>query len=208
MAVKKILLVGYDASARLMFVKKLDASAETVHLSETWIKDIVSRTVQVSLWEELPPLVVVVDTDAASRDAALADLKPLSFSRTVVVSVADLPAAGVKKMEAAGWEVSKLEKKKKESDGPDTFSMIRAWEAGDRKNAWLLYRDLIDSGAAPEAISGAMLWSCKQPFARAAQPAKRTRALSAARALCIATREARNGGVSMMEGIEKVILKP
>lgn len=205
---KQTLLIGYDTPTRLAFVKKLGTGAETVHLSEAGLGEIIPRAVQVSLWEDNSPLVIVVDTDASSRDAVLADLKVLSFSRPIIISVVDLPAAAQKKMETAGWEVSKLEKKKKAVGGPDTFGMIRAWEAGDRKGAWLIYRDLVAGDAAPEAISGAMLWSCKQSFARAAAPAKRSRALSAARALCIATRDARTGGLSMAEGIEKIILQP
>lgn len=204
----KILLIGYEKDARGAWLRKQKLlGPEVLYVSETAPSALVSAMSQMSLLDDVSPLVIVCDTDASGRDACIAAVGTVSPSRDVVLALADVPQAAQKKMEKAGWAVEKSLTKKVASAKPDTFGMIRALERGDKKNAWLLYTNLIGAGVAAEMISGALLWSCKQAFVKPTPAAKRQSAYGLARQLVRATIASRTpGGVSLSEGIEKVIL--
>jgi hypothetical protein len=204
----KTVLLGYDSNSRRAWLEKTfkGITAETVYLSESSPNTIVQSIVQVSLLGDLEPMVIVCDTDAAGRDVCIAAIVTIDPSRPVILSVADLPAAAQKKMEKTGWEFLRSAATKEKASKPDTFGMIRAWERGDKKTAWLSYADLVASGAAPEMIAGAMIWSLKQSFAKAAPAPVRARSQKLAKEILKLTLDARSGGISMKQGLEKLIL--
>jgi DNA polymerase III delta subunit len=44
---------------------------------------------------------------------------------------------------------------------PNAFALVDAIQAGDRKRAWILYRQLIESGASAEEVHGTLAWSAR-----------------------------------------------
>lgn len=44
---------------------------------------------------------------------------------------------------------------------PNAFALVDAVQAGDRKRAWILYRQLIESGASAEEIHGTLAWAAR-----------------------------------------------
>jgi len=44
---------------------------------------------------------------------------------------------------------------------PSVFELTDAFALGDRKNAWILYRKLVESGSAAEEIHGALSWQAR-----------------------------------------------
>lgn len=48
-----------------------------------------------------------------------------------------------------------------ESEVPNSFALVDAVQAGDRKRAWILYRQLIDSGASAEEVHGTLAWAAR-----------------------------------------------
>jgi hypothetical protein len=204
----KTVLAGYDSITRRTWLEKKfkGITTETVYLSESSPSAIIQSIAQVSLLGDLEPMVIVCDTDAAGRDACIAAIVSVDPSRAVILSVADLPAAAQKKMEKAGWEFVRSTATKEKASKPDTFGMIRAWERGDKKTAWLSYADLVASGSVPEMIAGAMIWSLKQSFAKAAPAPVRARSQKLAKEILKLTLDARSGGIPMRQGLEKLIL--
>lgn len=72
------------------------------------------------------------------------------------LSAAEKKAFG-KKAEFEEFE----EKRKTETPPPSVFALTDAFASGNRKNAWILYRKLIESGAAPEEVHGALSWQAR-----------------------------------------------
>ncbi|MCL9972007.1 MAG: hypothetical protein NBV63_01185 [Candidatus Pacebacteria bacterium] len=62
-----------------------------------------------------------------------------------------------------------------EPEAPNSFALVDAVQAGDRKRAWILYRQLMDSGASAEEVHGTLAWA-----ARAVVLAARTKSASEA----------------------------
>jgi hypothetical protein len=48
-----------------------------------------------------------------------------------------------------------------DSEVPNSFALVDAVQAGDRKRAWILYRQLIDSGASAEEVHGTLAWAAR-----------------------------------------------
>lgn len=44
---------------------------------------------------------------------------------------------------------------------PNTFALVDALQAGDRKRAWILYRQLLESGASAEEVHGTLAWAAR-----------------------------------------------
>lgn len=83
----------------------------------------------------------------------------LVSSSTLVIAVVPKIDAVSKKKIPKGATVELFEEKVSFSEpAPSVFKLTDAYSAGDRKNAWILYRELLMSGSAPEEIHGALTW--------------------------------------------------
>lgn len=74
----------------------------------------------------------------------------------------------IKEAEKAGGKVFECKKSaqgaakaKKDSSSKSRFALTDAFAQKDKKRAWLLYRTLIDEGAAPEELHGLLAWQIK-----------------------------------------------
>jgi hypothetical protein len=48
-----------------------------------------------------------------------------------------------------------------DTPAPNSFALTDAVQAGDKKRAWILYRQLLASGASPEELHGVLSWSAR-----------------------------------------------
>lgn len=80
----------------------------------------------------------------------------------VIAIIEDVTATELKKI-PAGAKVEKFETKTKTSEEvpPSVFALTDVYAVGDRKGTWVTYRKLIESGAQPEEIHGALAWAVR-----------------------------------------------
>lgn len=80
----------------------------------------------------------------------------------VIVIEPDFPAAAKKKLPAAAvTERHDIPFHSPETPTPSVFELTDAFAGGDRKEAWMLYRRLIENGSAAEEIHGALSWQAR-----------------------------------------------
>ena len=87
---------------------------------------------------------------------ALADADMPVIVIETTLTAAEKKAFG-KKAEFEEFE----EKKKADMPPPSVFTLTDAFASGNRKNAWILYRKLIEGGSAPEEVHGALSWQAR-----------------------------------------------
>jgi hypothetical protein len=65
-------------------------------------------------------------------------------------------------LEDAGAKITELKKAKANFfEGLTPFNLVDAYNARDKKTAWILFGKLMASGASAEEIAGAMIWNFK-----------------------------------------------
>lgn len=85
----------------------------------------------------------------------------VAASAQVFAIVGDVTATEQKKF-PKGAKVESFELKSVgEAVPPNTFALVDAVQAGDKKRAWILYRQLIASGASAEEIHGTLAWAAR-----------------------------------------------
>ena len=100
--------------------------------------------------------------DVNAKELILENLKSLHESETAVLVVeGSIDAGTTKKLE----KYSKIElydiSYKTTEPAPNVFALADAFAKGDRKKAWVLYRQFIENGSAPEEIHGALSWQAR-----------------------------------------------
>lgn len=100
--------------------------------------------------------------EADAKDLILENLKQFSESDTpVVITESHIDAATSKKLEKY-TEVELFELKKIiQAPAPNVFALADAFAKGDRKKAWVLYRQFIENGSAAEEIHGTLSWQAR-----------------------------------------------
>lgn len=121
-----------------------------------------------------PSLAVIVDRPLETKEGArqFLELAPAcATSSTLVIAIEpDLDAAAQKQLaNSATIETFDLPTPVKE-ELPSSFTLIDALQAGDRKRAWILYRQLIDGGVSAEEIHGALAWAARAVVLAARTP--------------------------------------
>lgn len=68
-----------------------------------------------------------------------------------------------KKKLPKGAKLESFDISSQKQDAPplSAFALVDAVQSGDRKRAWILFRELIESGASPEEIHGALAWAAR-----------------------------------------------
>ena len=112
-----------------------------------------------------PKVALIVDRPletAESKELFLA-LAPLcAQSETLVIAIEPhLDAVSSKKLDGYGERETFDLPIKVEPELPSSFTLIDALQSGDRKRAWIVYRQLIDAGVSAEEIHGALAWSAR-----------------------------------------------
>ena len=89
----------------------------------------------------------------------------------VIVIELEISSQILKNLRIEGAEIETFDMEiRAEKPSPPVFALTDAFASGKRKDAWILYRKLIESGSAPEEIHGALSWQ-----ARALAVASKTR---------------------------------
>lgn len=146
----------------------------------------------------------------------------------VIIIQPEFPSALKKKIPKAASVTSFDTKEKDEIPLPSVFSLTDAFVSGDRKKTWILYRQFIEGGTAPEEIHGALSWQVRalvlasktksaaesglKPFVytkakRAASRIPQEKAESLSRELVTIYHHARSGGGNMADLLEIFLLK-
>lgn len=84
-------------------------------------------------------------------------------STSLVIAIIDDITATEQKKLPKGGKVESFDTKTKASEDvpPSVFALTDVYAAGDRKASWVTYRKLIESGAQPEEIHGALAWAVR-----------------------------------------------
>ena len=100
--------------------------------------------------------------DTAGKTLLLEHAKDFAEAAMPVIVIEPTLDAATKKAIAKLAEVEAFEPKKKtETPPPSVFALTDAFASGDRKQSWILYRKLIESGSAAEEIHGALAWQAR-----------------------------------------------
>ncbi len=112
-----------------------------------------------------PKVALMLDRPLADEDGkilVLENAKSLKDAEALVIVIEPVLDAATKKKVVPHAEVETFELKEKSTEpAPNVFALTDAFATGDRKGAWILYRELIESGAAPEEIHGALIWQAR-----------------------------------------------
>lgn len=100
--------------------------------------------------------------DAEGKDLVLEHAEDFARAEMPVVIVEPALDAAAKKVFSKHGEIEEFElKAETETPPPSVFALTDAFASGDRKNSWILYRKLIESGSAAEEIHGALAWQAR-----------------------------------------------
>ena len=99
---------------------------------------------------------------AEQKEFVLEHAEACKQSDTLVILIQpDLDTPTQKKLEKYS-EVETFEiKRQAEAFVPNSFALVDAVQVGDKKRAWILYRQLIASGVSAEEVHGALAWAAR-----------------------------------------------
>ncbi len=100
--------------------------------------------------------------DPEGKELLIERFEALAKAETLVLVIEPGPSAAFLKTLKGLATIETFDlPEKKEEPLPSVFALTDAFASGDRKNAWVLYRRLIEGGAAPEEIHGALSWQAR-----------------------------------------------
>lgn len=113
-----------------------------------------------------PRVTLVIDRpmdSAEGKEYVLEHAETFAASDTQVFIIQpDVDAVTKKKLEKLGTvEVYDVPHTQNVAPPPNSFALVDAVQAGDRKRAWILYRQLIVSGASAEEVHGTLAWAAR-----------------------------------------------
>lgn len=113
-----------------------------------------------------PALALILDRaldDADGKELLLEQGADVVAADALVIAIEPHIDALTRKKFAKGtkFEVFAAAEAAVELPPPNVFALTDAVAAGDRKKAWILYRQLINAGASAEEIHGALAWAAR-----------------------------------------------
>jgi hypothetical protein len=179
-------------------------SLEAHALSKERLLDFARST---SLFGETPALVVEDIISGGEISFSKEDLIILNEAETVFIFI---ESKLLKANENAFKKYASIERiedvKEKKVPATNTFAIADAFGRFDKVSTWVLYRDAIEKGAEPEAISGMLFWKIKQMVLSGARGdiVERLRHMSAD--LVSLYHRAHRGECDFVVGLEQFIL--
>ncbi|MDE2030700.1 MAG: hypothetical protein KGI58_00335 [Patescibacteria group bacterium] len=157
------ILVGNDNKKKNAHIRTLDKEGDITSLSDGEVsREVLENYAQgVSMFGK--PLIIVTENTISNEEINLTkeDLSRLKDSLNIFIFKEDkLLAAEQTKLKKFA-EIIRFETKEKAKPKPDTFAIANAFGRHDKVNTWVLYRQAIESGVSPEAISGILFWKVK-----------------------------------------------
>jgi hypothetical protein len=158
------ILIGGDVKNRNDYINSLSLSGESVRLDQGAVsKDaIIDLAHKQNLFSESQ--IFIVDNLFSSLDVSFSkeNLLELQNSKNTFISIEDkLLASEEKKYNKYAIIKRFIEKKIVTTPKINTFAIADAYGRHDKISTWILYREAIKSGSAPEAISGMLFWKIK-----------------------------------------------
>ena len=112
-----------------------------------------------------PAVAIIADRQletAEQKEFVLTHAEACKKSDTLVICIQpELDAATKKKLEAYATIELFETVKPIETPPPNAFALVDALQVGDRKRAWILYRQLIESGSSAEEVHGTLAWAAR-----------------------------------------------
>ncbi len=100
--------------------------------------------------------------DAVAKESLIESLEVLQKADALVLIIQpDIHAATLKKIGKHADVLYFDAPQASEEPGPSVFALTDAFAEGKRKDSWILYRRLIESGTAVEEIHGALAWQAR-----------------------------------------------
>lgn len=156
------ILVGNDNKAKNAHLQTILKKGEQTHLS----KDEISKEsfINVALGANLfGGINILVLSEVLSQvELKDQDLKILQSSENIFVFLEEKLLTDDKKRYGKYGEVLVFDEKKiPKKETFNTFAIADAFASKDKIKTWILYREAIEAGIAPEAISGILFWKVK-----------------------------------------------
>jgi DNA polymerase III delta subunit len=135
------------------------------------------------------------------------DLLTLKDSETIFIFLEDKLLAADEKKYKKYAEIVKFEEKAiKQAPKVNVFAIADAFSKRDKINTWILYRDAIERGTEPEAISGMLFWKIKTMLLSNSQNFPRERLLEQSSSIVSLYHRAHRGELDLVIGLEQFIL--
>lgn len=155
---------GNDLAKKNKHLKTLTKDNERIYLrGDDALKDIVlNYATSTNLFGETPTIILenIIEQGIPPLDSR--DLEVLKDSSTMFIFLED---KFLKKDELKYKKYATIlafeEKTEKQSRGWNTFSIAESYGHRDKIGTWILYREAIQKGIEPEAISGILFWKIK-----------------------------------------------
>ncbi len=158
------ILAGNDNKNKSKYIKTLTNKSEIIFIAQANIsKELLDNYARsISLFGEQH--IIVLENILNNPEIILSkeDLTALKDSATVFIFLEDkLLIASEKKYQKYATIKHFDEKSIKTLPTTNTFAITDAYEGKDKIKTWILYRQAIEAGAEPEAISGMLFWKIK-----------------------------------------------
>lgn len=157
--------VGTDLKKKNAFLKTLAKNREHIALTplSTSIEGLMDYASHASLFGEMPLITLENILSNSSIDFSKDSLEILSKSKTLFVFYEDTYNATLeKKYKKYVEQVEKcISVAPKTKPVNRSFALADAFGKKNKIEAWVLYRQAIDAGTPPEALSGMLFWKIK-----------------------------------------------
>lgn len=158
------ILVGDDLKKKNIYFKKLVSDNEPVFLSSSNVtKELINNYASsVSLFAGVS--IIVIEDLIKQKEIIFSkeELEKLKRSQTVFVLLEDkLLVADEKEYKKYSTIETFKQKEIKEKNYNKDFELANAFAQKDKIKTWILYREAIEKGIEPEAISGMLFWKIK-----------------------------------------------
>ena len=158
------ILFGNDTKKINLYLKKLTENKEVIYLSQSVVsKEIINEYAgNISLFGESPVVVVENLLNKSELSFSPKELTLLKDSPTMFILLEDKLLSADEKKYSKYATTEKFEVKEiKKIPKINTFAIADAYARGDKIEAWFLYRQAIEAGIEPEAVSGIIFWKIK-----------------------------------------------
>lgn len=203
------ILVGNDINKKKSFVKEINKNKEIIFVSNDKLsKEVVLNYAQsVSLFGSSQ--MILIDNLITSKEISFSkeELDLIKNSGTIFVFLED-KILSVDKTKYSKFAEIKSFDKKEEKIIPkiDVFAITNAFERKDKIKTWFLYRQAIDGGIEPEAISGVIFWKIKMMILNKGRFFKEEELKNQASEIVSLHHRAHRGEVDFVIGLEQFIL--
>jgi DNA polymerase III delta subunit len=158
------ILAGTDTVRRSARARALTGASEPVVIqaSEASENLLMSYAASVSLFGASPAIIAENLLAESGMTLSKELLLALQESATIFILLEDKLLASAEKKYAKYASIERFDQKKAASAPKvNTFAIADAFGRGDKVGAWMLYREAVEAGIEPEAISGILFWKIK-----------------------------------------------